>query len=275
LKRYTTRFLKTTALVYMAFPAVYLLLATLIFDIPAGLTVRVLLSPFFWILSFLAALSGYGLWEMRRWSWYLFLIANVLAIYANAVVVSNYGESNHKVIAYIFSVAVILGVIYRVSKEVRVPYFLPKIRWWESNPRYKLVAPVALERSSGGALEGEILDLSMTGCFIKLKQDLLPDEPIQVRFTLFSHPIQTTGIVVWRTHSTVTHPKGVGVKFSPHPRNQRRAMRAIVIRLKKIAALYRSSRYLLSQEEFNRRLAELQNAPLKTPAPASLSAQRQ
>jgi len=249
----------------MAFPAIYLIFVALLFDIPLKACVGLLLSPSYWLLSLMAIASGWGLWEMKRWSWYVFLVANAFVIYGNAYLVSSAGETNHKVLAFLLSVACILGLIYRVAREVRVPYFLPKIRWWESNPRYKTVAPVRLKRTGNAVqeCEGEILDISMGGCFVKLRSELHMDEPVSVTFDLFGLTIETLGIVVWRTQSTVTHPKGIGIKFSGFPRNQKRLMRAVCGRLRKIAILYRTSRYLMSPDEFNRRLTELQREPLR------------
>lgn len=265
MKQYTTRFLKSVALVYMAFPIAYIVMGAVLFDIPANLCVRILLSPSFYALSLLAILAGYGLWEMKRWAWYVFLPANLFIGYTNAVVVSDYGETHHKIAAFVFSIALLVVVIYRVAREVRVPYFLPRIRWWESNPRYRLSVPVTLQRRDGSFIEGDILDLSMTGCFVKLRTELLQDEGLSIRFVVFGQPLQCGGTVVWRTQSTVTHPKGVGIKFGAMPRNQRRILRAITHRLKRISILYRSSRYLMGEEEFSRRLEELQGAPLVIP----------
>ncbi len=242
----------------MAFPVLYLLLAAVFFNIPAGQCLRILLSPTYYLLGFLAALGGYGLWEMRRWGWYVFATTNLFVLYSNAVLVSQYGQSNHKLLAFSVSVVVVVGLVMRVGREIRVPYFLPNIRWWESNPRYRLSVPVAIEPQDPPHLEGEIVDLSMGGCFVKLREQLTLDETITLEFTAFGHTVRCTGVVVWCTDSTVTHPKGVGVKFNPLPRMQRRILRAITHRLKEISALYRSSRYILPEDEFDRRMSRLQ-----------------
>lgn len=262
-KNYTSKFLKAVALLYMAFPAVYLTFAALLFDIPIKLCVRILLAPSYYVLSLLGILSGYGLWEMRRWGWYVFLATNLLIAYSSAVLVTDFGTTQHKFIAYLVCLAVVGGIVYRIGREVKVPYFLPRIRWWESNPRYKLVAPVQLKREDEELLEGEILDLSNSGCFIKLKQELKQGEVVTLRFTLYQESVECQGTVVWRAASTVTHPRGIGVKFAPLPRYQRRKLRAMNARLKKISAFYHSSRYLMTQDEFIKRLDELQAAKLK------------
>jgi hypothetical protein len=273
-KRYTTRFLKTVALIYMAFPMTYMVFAALLFDIPAKACVSILLSPFYYLISFAAVVSGYGLWEMRRWGWYVFVLANLMIGYGNAVLLTDHGTTHHKVLAFGFSLVALLGVVYRVSREVRVPYFLPRIRWWESNPRYRLIVPCKLARSGGETIDAEILDLSSTGAFIKIKSDVDQDETLSIAFTVFGEPLEFKGIVVWRTQSTVTHPRGIGLKFTAVPKIQRKALKAADHRLKKIASLYRSYRYLMNQEEFLRRLSELQTEKLRLPIPKASKAER-
>ncbi|MCM2276884.1 MAG: PilZ domain-containing protein [Oligoflexia bacterium] len=258
MKNYTSKFLKSVAIFYLGFPVFYIVVSALLFDVPASRCLGILLSPGYYLLSIFAILVGYALWEMKRWSWYGFVTVNILVVYENAVIASEVGETHHKLAAFFFSVFLLLLMGYRVSKEIRVPYFFPKIRWWESNPRYRLTAPVRLTKKGGAAMDGQILDLSLTGCFIKLRGDLQQHDAVDLAFTLFGFLVECQGVVVWRTQSTVTHPKGVGVKFLPLLRPQRRALRQIVQRLRKIARLYRRSRYLLNPEEFLRRLQEIE-----------------
>jgi Tfp pilus assembly protein PilZ len=262
-KQHTSRFLKAVSLFFMAFPMAYILTCAMLFDIPARSCVRILLSPWYYILSALAITVGYGFWEMKRWAWYLFILVDLLIAYQNAVMVNEYGETHHKALTFVFSILIMMLVGYRVAREIRVPYFFPRIRWWESDPRYRLSVPVQLERSSSSALAGDILDLSMGGCFVKLRSDFQQDEKVSLAFTIFHVPVRCEGTVVWRTQSTVTHPKGVGIKFLELDRDQRRALKIINRRLKRISDFYKRSRYLLNQEEFIKRLQELESTPAK------------
>lgn len=246
----------------MVFPVTYLVIITILFDIPLLNVEAILLFPSFYLVSALSMLAGYGLWEMRHWAWYLILISGVLTTFESARVVHSYGESHYKALAFLASLLLWGGLVHRISKEMRVPYFFPKIRWWETNPRYKLSVPVRIQRSAGGsaqAIDGEILDLSIGGCFIKLRTDLELHELLCLGFQVFGLSLDCEGVVVWRTQSGVTHPKGVGVKFAIKSRAQKRKLRQVNGQLQKIAQLYRRSRYLMSQEEFIRRLDEIEH----------------
>lgn len=247
----------------MSFPVSFIAIAAVLFDVPTRSCLSILLSPSYLILSLLAIIVGYGFWEMKRWAWYFFVLTNVLVAYLCAVVVNDYGETHHQIFTFAFALIMLVGLTYRVSSEIRVPYFFPKIRWWESDPRYRLSVPVKLYRA--GAVESlgaDILDLSMGGCFLKLRNEMSQDEKIRVEFTVFQIPVTCEGTVVWRTQSTVTHPKGVGVKFLEMEKNQRRSLKLIHQRLKRITQFYKRARYLMSQEDFIKRLQELESTPL-------------
>jgi Tfp pilus assembly protein PilZ len=267
MKRYTSRFLKSVALFYMAFPIAYMILAALVFDIPAASYIHILLSPLYYLISFIAVISGWGLWEMSRWAWYVFGFANFMIVYENALVMKDYSESHHKLFGFIFSLLMVGFVFLRVSREIRVPYFFPKIRWWESDPRYRLAVRADLVRKvSEDLVAGEILDLSGTGCFIKTRIELKTDEPVALKFEAFKLPVQCDGIVVWKSESTVTHPKGVGIKFTTVDRQSKRNLRMISKRLKSIAQFYRTSRYLLTQDEFLKKLEEIEGRAWTKPS---------
>jgi hypothetical protein len=257
-KHYVSRTLKLIAAIYMAFPISYIVFAALLFDIPGKNCSAILLRPSYYALSMIGAAAGFGIWEMRRWGWYVFLFTNALIAYTNAVLVVDFSQSSHKIAAYFATLLGLALLTYRVSKEVRVPYFLPRIRWWESDPRYRLCVAVSIQRTSGETNVGDILDLSLGGCFIKFRTDLHQDETIALQFTVFGQALSCAGTVVWRTQTAVTHPKGIGVKFAPMPRAQKRALKLINQRLRQISTLYNTSRYLMSQDEFLKKMEALQ-----------------
>ncbi len=199
---------------------------------------------------------------MKRWAWYIFLLTNILINYSVAIILAEYGSAENPVGIFIGSLIVSIYLIFRIGREVAVPYLLPKIRWWESNPRYRLQIPTTIIRSTGAVADGQILDMSTGGVFIRISQDLLQDEWITIRFSVFKTQMEMSGVIVWRSQSSVTHPKGVGLKFAPLDRAKKKTMKAITQRLRKIGRFYRQGRYLLPEEEFSRRMLELQAEPL-------------
>lgn len=262
-KNYASRILKIIALVMVVFPISYLIFAVTLFNVSATKCLGLYLSPAFLVMNVLGIVSGIGFWKMRRWAWYTFCTSQLIVIYANVLLAFHYGESRYRILSFVFSLVIVWIFYNRAEREIRVPYFLPKIRWWESNPRYRLSIPVELERKNGNRLQGEVLDLSAKGCFVKLRQDLTMDERISMDLRAFGVNLECQGTVVWRADSAVTHPKGIGIKFDRLTRTQRQVLRAMTQRIEKMGDVYRSYRYLLSQEEFNRRYEEMKKGKLK------------
>lgn len=267
MKRYASRVLKTIAFLYLITPLTFILFVAVAFDVPAEACLRLLLGPMYYLTTMLAMSAGYGLWEMRRWSWYALVASTVLLAYESAVILTDSGETHHKFLAYFLTLSALALAVYRVAREIRVPYFFPRIRWWESDPRYRLAAQAQLKRADGSVLQGEILDVAMGGCFVKLRPDLKEHEALSVEFTLYGHTVRCTGTVVWRAQSAVTNPKGVGVKFDQVHKAERRSLRAIGRRLRRISAHYRRSRYLLHPDEFAREWERLETGPVSRPLP--------
>ena len=274
LKHYSSGALKSFSLSLMAWPVAYIAFSGLIFNIPLRHCLEILVLPSYHLIGALAILTGYGFWEMRRWAWHLFLGLQVFVLGENTYILTNYADSHHKMLVFCLAIGLQAALLYRVHREIRVPYFFPRIRWWESNPRYRLSVPTQLGRAdsaspSGAEVaaaspadygSGEILDVSLAGCFIKTQRIFLGDESVLVQFRLYGIDLRCLGQVVWLAQSTVTHPRGIGIKFVQVGRAQRRALKKIAGRLRKVASHYRRYRYLMGTEEFIRRLESIEHA---------------
>ena len=129
MKQYISRFLKSLSVFFVAFPVLYIVLAAILFDIPLDNSVGILLSPFYYVVSITVLIVGYGFWEMRRWAWYLFLVSQVLLAYENAILVQRFSESHNKLLSFVISIFLQIGLIYRVARELRVPYFFFFFCW--------------------------------------------------------------------------------------------------------------------------------------------------
>lgn len=264
--RYRSKYLKFLGYGCLSFPVLYPVMAALLFDVPGNLIVRVLLSPFFLALTILFLVLGYAFLEMRRWVWPFFVMSLFLIAYENAFVLASYGTTNHVWFSFLFSIAVLVGLYFRTYSEVRVPYFLPRIRWWESNPRYRMIIPAKIHvvgKSKAGEWKTvEILDLSGAGCFIKNRDHHTLGSTVEVEFEVFGQKFVFTGELVWNAMSTVTHPQGMGIKFTVIAKKDRKRFKAVEKRLMAAHRFYRSSRVWMGQAEFSQKMGELMKLPL-------------
>ena len=237
-RNYTTRKLRAIAYLWLTFPLSYLLYAMIVLALNLTGLVKVVLSPGYWFISIVSMVAGIGILNIRWYGWYLFLFSNFLITYEVAVDLAHNSVGDVKTIVFFVTAALQALIVYFVGREIRVPYFFPRIRWWESDPRYKLSVQTKVAREDTTELEGEIMDLSLTGCFVKTHSYFAPDELVTLDFSLFERPVRCAGRVVWRSESTVTHPKGIGVKFETLDRETVSCLKQATQKLRKLARVY-------------------------------------
>jgi len=241
-KEYTSGFLRFIAVSLMGFPLLYPLSVAILFDTPFGEVFALYGSPFFYLASFWMIVSGWGLWEMKRWAWYVFLVAMSLVAGLNISVVINYSHTQHPFFATLSSLFAVLLNIYLVAREVRVPYFLPRIPWWKAESDFRVELPVRVGRPHDTLVLGQIMDLSHSGCFIRLNQEEIEglgpidaEDEVMMKFQLFGEPLEVKGNIVWVTQGGVTHPRGLGVKFYGVSKSEKNLLSISSKRLRKIA----------------------------------------
>lgn len=225
----------------IGFPVVYLGFSAFIFELPARGILTLILSPLFYVSSFLWIISGVGVQRMRHWSWYTFLGAHLFTFYLNALNLVQNSHSETKGMAFVVSILIQFLVIRFVARTLRVPYLFPKIRWWESGTAgmTQLAVEVLHMSSKTGTSHAQLLDMGVRGCFIKSPFEFEPYEKIQIRLDAYGHQVLVSGHVVWNARSAVTHPKGIGVQFVDLDRKKRRAVKVITERfIKQREGLY-------------------------------------
>lgn len=235
------RFINFLAYLLWSFPVSYIMLLGTFYNLPLARMASILFSFYYIAHSVLAVFTGFALYRMRPYAWHFYVFHSFAMSVAQFVVAYRYGE-NHVVEIPLSLVNLgIIGLLLVLKKELRVPYFSPKIAWWESDPRYKISVPTQMT-CSDHFYKGDIMDISSSGCFIKTKDPLKVDQVIQIKFALFDHKFDVHGRVVWRTESGVTHPKGVGVKFTQLDKKMQGDLRETVKKLKSLSRKFKDIR---------------------------------
>jgi hypothetical protein len=211
------------------FPVIYLVFSALIFDLDSRGIIALVLSPLFYLSSFFWIITGVGLRRLKKWSWYTFLLAQFFITYLNALNLVHNSNSEYKGWAFAFTLLVQIYVYLAVQRELRVPYLYPRINWWESGIAGMPHLEVDLHYIGvvQGNSKGQILDINGRGCFIKTPIDFSPFQKVTIDMEAFGQKVEIQGYVIWSAKSTVTHPKGVGVRFGELSRQNRRRVRII------------------------------------------------
>ncbi|MEW6055701.1 MAG: PilZ domain-containing protein, partial [Bdellovibrionota bacterium] len=118
----------------------------------------------------------------------------------------------------------IVFVSYFLLGAVRAPYFNPRLRWWESKPRY-LVQLKAVVSSSTLNQKCTILDISEGGAFIKTAMPLLLGDVVRLDISFLDRTLSVVGHVV---HCGRSEVKGYGVQFLNGGHAAKKAIRKLI-----------------------------------------------
>ncbi|HOJ64451.1 MAG TPA: PilZ domain-containing protein [Spirochaetota bacterium] len=164
----------------------------------------VILNVIFW---FSALPLAYGLYKVRLWAWYYFLIHSV-----GMVILSLFGNDYriHFNASTIINCVFLIPIGYFISKEIRTPYFNPRVRWWEQAKRFQHEAKIIIEGN-----EYKTYDLSIAGAFVidEGKAGLEIGELLPIILVIDNETINCFAEVRWVNNSSNRYPVGFGIKF--------------------------------------------------------------
>ena len=167
----------------------------------------------------LLPLAAIAIFLMKKWSYFVFLLAMALVVYFNFREWQQHPDKINFGLL-IFLVVFNIGLVsYFLIPAVKVVYFNPRVRWWESKPRYLTHINGEMEAQTGRT-SCVILNLSEGGALVQYNFELPKDTEIDLSFSIFGEKFRIAARV---QHSG---PQGYGLKFNHgfHSRNQFRIL---------------------------------------------------
>ena len=182
-----------------------------------------------WIVLGLFPVVAYGIYNVKKWGWYLFLSFSVLLIFYNLYVYFYLNPNYHlqTVILFILIVTSITAIFFR--KHVYSPYFNPRLRWWEVASRYR-VALSAKIFTTDGPMDCQVLDISVTGCYVDYSGNLSEGDKIWLIIHGADEEIHCLGKIVRKTIRPDT--TGYGIFFQTMSRDTQQNLKRMIRNLK-------------------------------------------
>ena len=198
---------------------------------PDGIFAHLLWSD--WLLLACFPVVAAGVYSVRKWAWYFFLIFSATLIGYN-VFVYLFWNPNYSLAMIIFFIVVttaISAVFFR--RQVYAPYFNPRLRWWEIAARYRVTLDVKILTSDHGSMETQILDLSETGCFVGNKDELGEGSSVWMVIRCGATEISCLGRVI-RTVVVGGKIKGYGIMYQGMSKETVIKMKGLILSLKEL-----------------------------------------
>jgi hypothetical protein len=132
---------------------------------------------FLFLPSVLLALS---IFAMKLWGFYLFLSVMLWMLVRNLYLYFSYD--------YIYLIQLMFGtffnfgfILYFFLPRVKEVYFNPRLRWWETKPRYKIDKECFLIDENEKFISGVCKDMSEGGIFFEATEEVTNDENVKIK----------------------------------------------------------------------------------------------
>lgn len=141
-------------------------------------------------------IAAYAIYSVKNWSIPVFIAAIFWLLINIAInVFSTMGTGPAFVLILIALMTNLFFLFFILIPNLRKIYFNPKIRWWESRPRFKISTEVKLH-SNNGMYNGRMLNFSDGGLFLENSKPLKQDEIYQLEFEIRGINFNLLGKVV-------------------------------------------------------------------------------
>lgn len=178
----------------------------------------------------LAVIASLSIWAIKKWSYPVFLGILAWGMIGNYLVWSR-NPAVYSLWTLIGVNLVNLAVVsYFLLPAVRAAYFEPKLRWWESKPRFRVTLDADVRWNPPNTPTAQfqqcmIADISEGGVFLRATEPLAVGETVIVSFTIHRRMVSLEGRVV---HQGRPESLGYGIQFLASNRDDARAMRDAV-----------------------------------------------
>lgn len=180
------------------------------------------INPFIVSICILSFVVAHGIWKVRTWGYFSYLFLACLSLsYLMYEYMVNTDPENY--LFLLCAAAFATGTCILLQRHVSAPYFNPRLRWWERDPRYRVQvsAKFHIDRQTR---QGNLLDISRGGCFAELEAKLIVGEEIEMRMQMLKFDFTTRAKVIWNSHD----PKGYGLMFIGMTRRHRKEIDRIL-----------------------------------------------
>lgn len=136
-----------------------------------------------------------------RKSGYYIAVLGCLYLAVRSVLVFFATNQTDPVYVIVFSnVVSLVGVIYLARSKVRDIYFNPRLRWWETPPRYIVAWDAKLSRAGSETSNVKLSNLSIGGAGVDTSDTgFVPNEVVELKFERNGQSYALRSRVVWQS----------------------------------------------------------------------------
>lgn len=201
------------AVIHLMAPIGNILVNSLLMDVSPWIYFQALLLPENWYHAFvffgIPIFSAALIYACKKWSYYAYIaVMAVPFIYSfmSWFEAPSAATGSALIVFYLINIAI---VGYFMIPSVRVVYFDPKLRWWETKPRYSTDFQAKIF-AGDRTIVGQVKNISEGGLFVEVSADVPMNESFRIQFHMGQQDYIFNCKAVYNRRAT---PTGFGFKM--------------------------------------------------------------
>jgi hypothetical protein len=175
-------------------------------------------------------IAAAAIFAVKRWSYPIFLGIFVWGAYSNISVWHQYPQVYSLGTLIAVNLVNLFLVSYFLVPAVSAAYFNPRLRWWESKPRYTIEIRGSIkfdppEAPGSRFQEARIIDISEGGVYVQVPEKLALGQVVSLNFSLHHVKLSPIGKIV---HQGRGETHGYGIQFTEMSVEEQRSLRKAV-----------------------------------------------
>lgn len=174
-----------------------------------------------------SVVAGVAIYCVKKWSYPVFLVSMAWITIQMLTKFQAHLDLSELFFTIIVPMLMnILYVSYILLPKVRAPYYDPRLRWWETKPRYVFSTDLFIS-NNGETTQGKMTNISEGGLFAVIPEAFEPNTTIDLKFEILEMPIELKAKIVYRKPDGTSH----GLQFCEVSRAQKKMLKKIIARL--------------------------------------------
>ena len=120
------------------------------------------------MVSFMLCLAGVAMLFVRSWTWWLgMIVLTALSLYNILLIRHSFADDFFTQMLATVGSLILLVLLY--FSEFKKPFLNRRLRWWESEPRFRVNIPVTIRATedSKPVVSAQLMDISKSGVYLE------------------------------------------------------------------------------------------------------------
>lgn len=175
-------------------------------------------------------IAAVSIFSVRRWGWYAFMLATAALAANNLRVALSSPNRLGLPLALAYDIVLLCAAAFFLRAAIIAPYFVPRLRWWETERRYGALC-YALVGRGPSRFSVTIVNVSETGCFARTDKRLVLGKEIPLELRCFGDGIHLQATATRK--SDIHGSSGYALSFRRPGAEAGQALHAMAARLAK------------------------------------------